>query len=389
MIRLILLTDFTEAFPTHLLQGVLRYAKEKSHEPWVVCRMPPSYKDEYTIAGVLEWAKKWGANAIIGRFNNDEDVELFAQNKIVALAQDFKQRFSTIPNVTSDYFATGEMAARYLLSKGFTHFAFYGYKDTVWSDERCEGFQRYIKAAGYGANFMTYKQQTLEDLWFYESTPLVKWLKSLPPHTALFCCDDNQGNKIIEVCNFSDIKIPHDIVVLGVDNDTTVCNLSDPTLSSVNLNIEKGGYEAAALITQLMRDPQAPYHNVVIKPTGIVNRMSTNIYVTEDPHILKALEFIHEHLSTPLSVSDVLKILPLSRRLFEIKFKTITGQSVYNYISTRRMEFFAQMLQESSRPVSDIAIELGMNNYGNLARQFKAIKGCTPTAYRKKQKKGF
>ena len=99
---------------------------------------------------------------------------------------------------------------------------------------------------------MTYKQQTLEDLWFYESTPLVKWLKSLPPHTALFCCDDNQGNKIIEVCNFSDIKIPHDIVVLGVDNDTTVCNLSDPTLSSVNLNIEKGGYEAAALITQLM-----------------------------------------------------------------------------------------------------------------------------------------
>jgi LacI family transcriptional regulator len=53
------------------------------------------------------------------------------------------------------------------------------------------------------------------------------------------------------------------------------------------------------------------------------------------------------------------------------------------------MELFAQMLQESSRPISDIAIELGMNNYGNLARQFKTIKGCTPTEYRKKQKKGF
>ena len=207
MVRLIFLTDFTEAFPNHLLRGILRYAKEVSHDPWVVCRMPPSYKDEYGIEGVLQWAKKWGADAIIGRFDNDEDVTLFTRNGIVAIAQDFKQRFSQIPNITSDYFTTGEMAARFFLDKGFTHFAFYGYKDTVWSDERCEGFYRCIQSAGYGQNFLTYKRQRLEDLWFYESTPLVEWLQSLPAHTALFCCDDNQGSKITEVCNFSGISI--------------------------------------------------------------------------------------------------------------------------------------------------------------------------------------
>ena len=57
MIRLIFLTDFTEAFPHHLLRGILQYAREQDHEPWVVCRMPPSYKEEYGIKGVLEWAK--------------------------------------------------------------------------------------------------------------------------------------------------------------------------------------------------------------------------------------------------------------------------------------------------------------------------------------------
>jgi LacI family transcriptional regulator len=386
MVRLIFLTDFTEAFPNHLLEGILRYAKEVSHNPWVVCRMPPSYKDEYGIAGVLAWAKKWGADAIIGRFDNDEDVSCFAKNNIVALAQDFKQRFLEIPNITSNYFATGEIAARFFLSKGFTRFAFYGYKDTIWSDERCEGFYCAVKAAGYGNNFMEYKRQRLEDLWFYESTPLVEWLKNLPPHTALFCCDDNQGNKITEVCNFSGIKIPQDIAVMGVDNDVTTCNLSDPTLSSVNLNIEKAGYETASLILRLIRhDPDAP-RNVIIQPRGIINRMSTNIYATDDPIVLKAMEFIHQHLSNPLCVNDVLRTLPLSRRLLEIRFKKITGQSVYNYIVTCRMELFARMLQESDRPISELSLEIGMSNYGNLARQFKAFKGCTPSEYRQKHK---
>jgi LacI family transcriptional regulator len=386
MIRLILLTDFTEAFPHRLLRGILRYAREQEHEPWVACRMPPSYKDDYGMVGVLEWAKKWGADAIIGRFNNEENVTLFSQNNIVVLAQDFKKRFSIIPNISSDYYATGEMAAQFFLNKGFTHFAFFGYQNVVWSDERCEGFRRKIAAAGYNEYFYEYRKQRLEDLWFYESTPLVSWLKSLPLHTALFCCDDNQGNKITEICKFSDIQIPADIAVLGVDNDTTICSLSDPNLSSVNLDIEKGGYEAAHLITQLMRQPNGPFRNVVIHPTGVVNRMSTNVYATDDPNILKALNYIHQNISVKLSVGDILRQVPLSRRLLEIRFKQITGQSIYDYISIQRMELFAQLLLESNAPIADIAFRVGINNYGNLSRQFKSVKGCTPTDYRKRNK---
>ena len=88
MIRLILLTDFTESFSYNLLKGVLAYSKK--HEPWVVCRMPPSYKLTYGIEGVLKWAKAWQADAIIGRFDNDDNVELFRKNGIIAIAQDYK-----------------------------------------------------------------------------------------------------------------------------------------------------------------------------------------------------------------------------------------------------------------------------------------------------------
>lgn len=77
MVRLILLTDFTEAFAHNLLRGILEYSKGR--EPWVVCRMPPSYKETYGLESVLKWAKKWEADAIIAQFNDDDDVWVFRQ----------------------------------------------------------------------------------------------------------------------------------------------------------------------------------------------------------------------------------------------------------------------------------------------------------------------
>lgn len=386
MIRLILLTDFSEAFPHYLLQGILRYGKEQTHEPWVICRMPLSFKEKCGLTGVLEWARKWGANAIIGCFNSDEDVKLFSEAGIVAVAQDSRSRFSSIPNLTSDYLKTGEMAAEFFLEKGFKNFAFCGYDATVWSDERCEGFFKRVESAGYATHFWSYTQMQLDTRWSYDSEPLAVWLKSLPQRTALFCCDDCQGNVVTEVCNYSGIRIPEDIAVLGVDNDNTTCNLSQPTLSSIKLDTEMGGYEVAALITKMMAQPNGHYEDVVIQPTTIVSRTSTNVYSTDDPYILKALDYIHANLSRALSVGDIINQLPLSRRLLEKRFRAVTGSSIYSYISHCRMEIFASLLQDSDSPISEIAIQLGVNNYGNLPRQFKAVKGCTPTEYRTRHK---
>ena len=330
MIRLILLTDFTESFSYNLLKGVLAYSK--SHEPWVVCRMPPSYKNSHGIEGVLKWAKTWQADAIIGRFDNDDNVELFRENGIIALAQDYKSRFSNIPNITGDYRKTGRMAAEFFLSKGFQNFAFYGYRDTVWSQERCEGFYECIAAQGFGNNFYSYQDQSLDDLWFYEAPPLLNWLKSLPQPTALMACDDNQGNRITEICKVNNIRVPDKIAILGVDNDEIICNLSDPPLSSISQNIVRGGFEAAALIEHLLNDEEATYQDVVLQPVNIINRLSTDFYSTTDAHIQTALKYIHQNIAADITVSDIVKQVPLSRRLLEIRFKQVTQQSIHKYI---------------------------------------------------------
>ena len=130
MVRLLFITDFTESFAYALLRGIIRYSNQT--EQWVVCRMPPAYKRELGLKGVIRWAKKWGADVVIGQFEETDKVELFRRNGIVALAQDYKAKFSSIPNITGDYIKTGRMAADLYLHKGFRNFAFFGYKDVCW-----------------------------------------------------------------------------------------------------------------------------------------------------------------------------------------------------------------------------------------------------------------
>jgi len=381
MIRAILMTDFTEAFPHNLLKGILEYAR--THHQWVVCRMPPSFKNQYGITGVLEWAKKWKADVIIAQFENSDDVSMFSRNGILAIAQDYISSFTAIPNITSDYIRTGQIAARFFINNGFRNFAFYGYQNVIWSDARCSGFRAEIKKAGIDAEFFQYSRQKLEHLWFYESEPIVEWLSSLPKPIGVLACDDNQGNKLAEICKMHGFRVPEDISILGVDNDETMCNMTDPPLSSIRLDIERAGYLVAEMVEAVrMGKAERPY-DVVISPVKIVERSSTSLLVTSDTSVLAAVKYIHKHVEKAITVSDILARVPLSRRLLEIRFKQVTGKSIHNYITDLRVARFAQQILDTDRQIGEIASEYYDVDYNNLCRSFKQKMGMSPKEYRK------
>ena len=53
--RLLFITDFTEQFAYRFLRGILNYSQSTGQ--WVVCKMPPAYKRQLGIEGVVSWAK--------------------------------------------------------------------------------------------------------------------------------------------------------------------------------------------------------------------------------------------------------------------------------------------------------------------------------------------
>ncbi|MBO5807727.1 MAG: DNA-binding transcriptional regulator [Bacteroidales bacterium] len=381
--RLLFITDFTEQFAYRFLRGVLNYAK--STEQWVVCKMPPSYKRQLGMEGVVAWAKEWHADVVIGQFDPDDDVTLFRKNGIVALAQDYIAKFDTIPNITGDYALTGAMAAEYFLSKGFSNFGYFGYNGVCWSDERCESFRSRIEKSVGGGSFYMYDRQNIDNMWYYDQSILTDWLLSLPKPIAIMACDDNQGNILLQACELCGLHVPFDVAILGVDNDEILCNMSNPSMSTVNVDIEGGGADAAAMIDLMVKDPTYKGEDIVLKPLVVVERLSSSLFATNDKEILAALRFIHANIDAKIQVTDVLKNVPLSRRLLEQRFKKMTGTTIYNYISLRRIERFAQLLISSNDSVSDIAARMDEPDTKSISRRFKEIKGCTPSEFRKQQ----
>jgi LacI family transcriptional regulator len=380
MYKIILLIDFAEEYSKALLKGIAKYSKENG--PWIFCRMPLFQRETVGLDGILEWALEWGADGIIGQLYNDAGIEKFIEAGIPVIAQDFKERFKEIPNITGSHKEAGEMGADYFLKKGFKNFAFYGFKDIVWSRERAEGFEERIAKSGHKVHYFEHVMARSTEIWYYKPSSLSQWLKSLPKPIALMACDDNQGQHITEACRHSKIRIPEEVAVLGVDNDEMVCEFSDPPLSSIGQDAEKGGYDAAKLLHEMIKNGTAEFYDIVVRPTQVITRQSTDIYATNDAYIATSLKYIHQNIDKNLQVDDVVKQVPLSRRALEKRFLDITGYPIYKYIFNLRIEKLSQKLLETDLTVFEIALEMGLTDSKNIARQFKQIKGCTPIEYR-------
>ena len=188
MARVIFLTDFSEAYARELLLGMARYAHDTA-QAWSLCRLPLSIRDKFGIEAVVEWAVRMKADAVIGQFYNTDNVGLFRENGIIAIAQDFKKRFTTIPNITGPHHLAGRMAAEYFLKKGFRNFAFYGTRGIDFSDERCQGFRETVEQANPDFTFSSLRSGAQNDLWYYDTAQLITWLQSLPKPVAIMACD--------------------------------------------------------------------------------------------------------------------------------------------------------------------------------------------------------
>lgn len=381
--RLLFIADFSEQFPNRILRGIRQYA-QGAEEPWVVCTMPQSYRDTHSFEEFLGWALKWRANIVLAPFNPDDPVEKFRENGIAAIAIDHIRPFPQIPNLTGDYHRMGEMVATRFVASGYHNFAFFGYHGVCWSDGRRRGFIDYLDSQGLKDSFQEGVRVRTDNLWSYDEAKLGYWLLSLPKPVGIMACDDTQANILLECCRTFEIAVPEEIAVIGVDNDDVRCTMTEPQLSSLNVDLEGGGYAVASMAARMVEDPSYKGEDIVMQPLSIVTRQSSGIVVTGDKAVQEAIRFIAENSHKKIRVGDVLSHVPLSRRSLEQRFLKATGLSVYDFITRVRIDTFTELLLSTTETVSQIAAQMDEPDTKSISRRFAAIKGCSPTEYRRK-----
>ena len=379
MIKVLVIIDDSSEFSRRLLRGLIKYSND--NESWIFFQLPSYYKSLNGTNGIVDWAKEWKADAVIARWDHEES--LLAQLNVPIIFQNYKKRSECFSNLTGDYIGTGVMAAHFFMERNYQNFAFYGNINAVWSKERGEGFRKEVEK--FEGKYYHFETENLRgEPWGKRHIELERWVCSLPKPIALFACDDTFALQISEVCKLNNISIPNEIALLGVDNDELICNLSDPPISSIVLDVERGGYELGRLIHQLVKKEKLGPGNVTIKPMRIELRNSTEKYNIENKHILTVVDYIVANFTSDISIDFLTELVPLSRRNLEVKFKNEMGTSIYQFILQNRIEYFSKLLLNTDRSLFELALESGFNDCKNISRIFKKFKGHTPVEFRQR-----
>lgn len=381
--KVALLIETSRGFGRGILRGIVRYAR--LHGPWAFYITPGDFEQE------LPKMERWGGTGIIARIENQRIADAILATKLPLVAMDLSEEqlrpghpLSEVPEVRSDSEAAARLAAEHLLERGFRHYAFVGIPRRVWSRRRQEAFCERIDQAGFAVHVYPISQRNHSD-WGHEQTVLARWLSDLPKPVGLMACNDDRGREVLVACRLAGIQVPEQVAVIGVDNDSLLCELSDPPLSSVALNAQRGGYEAAALLDEMMRNPgrHVGPQRIIVPPLHVVTRRSTDILALEDAEIAAALRFIHDNAGLPIQVDDVVRELHWARRTLEMRFQRVVGRSIRAEIERVRMERAKRLLQETDLSIPKIAQAAGFNNPNYFGLVFRRVVGVAPSAYRR------
>jgi len=102
-----------------------------------------------------------------------------------------------------------------------------------------------------------------------------------------------------------------------------------------------------------------------------------------DLYIKDALDYIHHHYDYPIQVKDIAASVSLHPGYFQRIFKSNTGQTVVEYLTSLRVEKAKMLLAYTDIPVIDISDSIGINGREYFSAIFKKHTGQTPVSYRK------
>jgi LacI family transcriptional regulator len=380
-----ILVETSRAYGRGLLRGIARYNRERGR--WHTYFEPHGLNDPPP-----RWLRNWKGNGVIARIDNSR-----MARALLALNTPVVNLRGTVPGLPfpflgADNEAVARMGATHLLEKGFIHFGFCGFARGFHPglNRRGECFQRLIEAAGYRCSlYQPPREPKGESKSENEQRRLARWIKSLPKPVGIMAANDDRGLAVLNACRRIGVEVPYQAAVLGVDNDEYLCGLSIPMLSSVDINSEETGYQAAALLDRMMSGQKPPRRLPEIRPRSVVARQSTDILATDDKRVIQALEFIRQNAHGPISSRDVAQCVGVSRAALGPRFKAVIRRTVNQEIRRVRLDLAKDLLAHSDIPIKQIAIDAGFGTIQYMTRVFRVAAGQTPASFRRSRTRWY
>lgn len=290
-----------------------------------------------------------------------------------------------LPRVAGDHALVGRQAAEHFLEGSWRHFGWFGRANHHVATLRRESFERTLAERGYTSRWLgrdlrfTLKGFSSDKLLAALGAELLSGQKP----EAIFAFNDFDAAFLMDACHRVGLTVPDDVAILGVDNNPLVVNAVQPRLSSVKLDFQRIGYEAAALLHRLMDGAAPPAEPLLIAPRGVAGRESTDTTAVHHPIVRKTLATMKARLRESLGVEDLARAAGCSRRTLETLFQKELRRSVHRTLHEIRLREARHLLQTTNDTIESIAADTGFCHAPHLYREYKRWTGLTPRAWRK------
>jgi LacI family transcriptional regulator len=378
----ILLIPTGREFDRGLRRGIVQYAQ--LHGPWTFHEEAPAYLHGLTRSERLRSLRNWRADGVILLQARLADVRPLRIPMVVSI--ETRRLRGSATQIVCDDDSIGAMAAETLMGLGLRNFAYCGLKGLEFSDVRCQGFRRAIEKAGHLTHVYSPRDKHPARSWHAQLTRIGRWVAALRKPVGIFACNDDRARMLSEVCRLREIRVPDDVAILGVDNDQQVCGSANPPLSSIALATERAGFEAAAFLDELMKGRGVGRGTVVVRPTHVVSRQSTDTLAIDDAGVARALRFIKDNANKDLRVADLPSTAGISRRALQGRFQRYLGRTPLEEIHRCRVERMKRLLVETDMTSRDIAAASGFEADAHFSRFFSRQAGLTPREYRRRNR---
>jgi LacI family transcriptional regulator len=409
MRKIALCMELSDFYEHGIARGLVRYAK--AAKDWRL------YGYGWMFRSLTD-LEAWDGEGIIARVEDPESADRLSSLGIPVVDVAGAYMRPRFRSVTNDDFLTGYRAAVHLLDRGFRRFAFLGVSGTLWSEQRREGFEKALAQRLGSRDGAQSPGESARGPWKKTRVPgferplawwegrsssskaedrekedgLVDFLMKLPSPTALFACNDTTGLRATELAARLALAVPESLAILGVDNEDILCELASPSLSSIMLDCEAIGFKAGAVLDAILKGGPGreesglpEFARITVPPREVAERDSTRVFACDDEVAARAATFIRAHAHEGIDVSDVLAVVPSSRRSLETRFRAALGRSLHEEIVRSKLARAKRLLGETDYTLDRVAEDSGFGALGRFHSAFKEAEGMSPGEWRKRK----
>ncbi|MCU0229446.1 MAG: helix-turn-helix domain-containing protein, partial [Bryobacterales bacterium] len=128
-----------------------------------------------------------------------------------------------------------------------------------------------------------------------------------------------------------------------------------------------------------------PTEPILIPPSGLVVRESTDFFAVDDEIMTAALKFIATNCHREIGQDDVARAVASETSTLQRRFRKYLNRPIATEIRRVRIERAKRELAQGTRSMAQIAHDVGFGEAMRMYEVFRRELGITPSQYRRER----